>query len=1020
VTPSRVSLKHKRRLNFRGNHFAFSRSYFFRSHSGVRRIKNRKTVRVDLLVYLPVLGALIVVWITIAAFTLTERNIVIERAQTQLGLTASTLADFNELAQQANATVNSNGSDSRGAAIWRALLHYPTASIWVDEAGVVSAGQAPAGDLASYLVIEDARAGFAVHVALPRADALAEWRHSVRLRTGALFAVTLGFLILSRFLVRALQQRSSAEREVEAAQERVSQLASYKTQLEQTVAERTAELNGANSHLEAELLERKAVETALREHDALLNVVTKSAAQLLGAQHEDAIQSVLELVGQTIVVSRVQFCEILADDAGHLRSTILQEWCAPGTASMIADAVLQNLDLSACLPHAAATAMLSGEASFFIDDLTGRYFNVFKHAKMRSYLQIPVMIEGAMWGSLNFIDSADVQREWTWAESDSLKTLAGLVGVAVARARYVKELADANMIVQNSPTILYRLKGEPPFPLIYVSHNINKFGHDPKSLLGSRWIDTIVDSADEAKVTAAMARVLDKDSQASSIEFRLRTGEGSHRWVENRYTPVRDKDGRLLEVEGIIIDITERKAAEDKIATLARTDGLTGLANRTTFVERLRQAFASTARGASPFAILYIDLDHFKDVNDTLGHPVGDQLLREVANRLRNITRENDLIARLGGDEFAILQLDVNEAANAGALAAKIQESIAQPYLLAASQVTIVTASIGICPFGPGSVGPDAMLAQADLALYRSKNAGRNQYHFHTDDLDQEVRERVTVAEELKAAIDMGELELFYQPQVEIVSGNIVGMEGLLRWNHPRRGLLRAAEFIPQAEKARLTPAIGHWVLDQCCRQMRLWRDAGVAPPVIAINLSLSQLKDSRELVRDVNLTTARHGIEPGCLEFDVTEATLAQATLTHNDSLKQLRQLGAKIAIDDFGTEYSSFEYLRAYDVSHLKIAQSFINGADAIPERASMIRAIISIARELNIGVIAEGVETEEQRAQLASTGSTTHAQGYFFSEAVSAGRAAELLRDGAVKPMGAVDEVLLDYPRFAGSKK
>ena len=933
--------------------------------------------------YLPVLGALIVVWITIAAFTLTERNVVIERAQTQLDLTASTLADFNELALQASTTVNSDGSDSRSAAIWRALLRFPTASIWVDEAGVVSAGQAPAGDLTSYLVIEEVRAGFTVHVALPRADALAEWRHSVRLRAGALFAVTLGFLVLSRFLARALQQRSSAERAVEAAQERVSQLASYKTQLEQTVAERTAELNGVNGHLEAELLERKAVETALREHDALLKVVTKSAAQLLGAQHEDAIQSVLELVGQTIAVSRVQFCEILTDDAGHPRSTILQEWCALGAAPMIADTAPQNQDLSACL-------------------------------------QIPVMIEDATWGSLNFIDSADVRREWTWAESDSLKTLAGLVGVAVARARYVKELADANMIVQNSTTILYRLKGEPPFPLIYISHNINKFGHDPKSLLGSRWIDTIVDSADEAKVTAAMARVLDKDSQASSIEFRLRTGEGSHRWVENRYTPVRDEDGRLLEVEGIIIDITERKAAEDKIATLARTDGLTGLANRTTFVERLRQAFASTARGASPFAILYIDLDHFKDVNDTLGHPVGDRLLREVADRLRNITRENDLIARLGGDEFAILQLDVNEAANAGALAAKIQESLAQPYLLADSQVTIVTASIGICPFGPGSVGPDAMLAQADLALYRSKNAGRNQYHFHTDDLDQEVRERVTIAEELRAAIEKGELELFYQPQVEIVSGNIVGMEGLLRWNHPRRGLLRAAEFIPQAEKARLTPAIGHWVLDQCCRQMRLWRDAGVAPPVIAINLSLSQLKDSRELVRDFNLTTARHGIEPGCLEFDVTEATLAQATLTHNDSLKQLRQLGAKIAIDDFGTEYSSFEYLRAYDVSHLKIAQSFINGADAIPERASMIRAIISIARELNIGVIAEGVETEEQRAQLASTGSTTHAQGYFFSEAVSAGRAAELLRDGAVKPMRPVDEVLLDYPRLAGSKQ
>jgi diguanylate cyclase (GGDEF)-like protein/PAS domain S-box-containing protein len=987
---------------------------------GVRRIKGQTILRVDRLVYLPVLAALIVVWITIIAFTVTERNVVIERAQAQLGVTASTLADFNELAQQTTATVSHNGSDSRSAAIWRALLRYPTASIWVDEATIVTAGQVPTGDLASYLIIEDARSGFTVHVALPRADALAEWRRSAWLRAASVGVVSFGFLLLSRFLVRALQQRSNAEREVAAVQERVSQLASYKTQLERTVAERTAELNGANNSLQAELIERKTAETALREHDALLNVVTISAAQLLGAQHEDAIHAVLELVGQTIAVTRVQFCEIVTDDACHLRSTILQEWCAPGTDSVIDDTAMKNLNLSACLPGTSGATMQNGEASFFVDDLTGRYFNVFERAKMRSFLQIPVMIDGKVWGSLNFIDSADVQRKWSWAESDTLKTLAGLVGVAVARARYVKELADANMIVQNSPTVLYRLKGEPPFSLIYVSHNIRKFGHEAKSLLGSQWMHTIIDAEDEAKVTAAMARIVDKESRASSIEFRLRTGDGSCRWVENRYTPVRDKDGRLLEVEGIIIDITERKAAEEKIAALARTDGLTCLANRTTFVERLRQVFSSTVHGANPFAILYIDLDHFKDVNDTLGHPVGDLLLREVAGRLRNLTREGDLIARLGGDEFAILQVDVNEPASAGALAAKIQKSLAQPYLLGTSQVTIVTASIGICPFTLASLGPDAMLAQADLALYRSKNAGRNQYHFHTDDLDQEVRERVAVAEELKAALENGELELFYQPQVEIVSGNIVGMEALLRWNHPRRGLLRAADFIPQAEKARLTPAIGHWVLDQCCRQMRLWRDAGVAPPVIAINLSLAQLKDSRELVRDVRITTTRYGIEPRCLEFDVTEATLAQATLTHNDSLMQLRRLGAQIAIDDFGAEYSSFEYLRAYDVSHLKIAQSFINSADAIPERATMIRAIINIARELNIGVIAEGVETEEQRALLASTGSTTHAQGYYFSEAVAASRADELLREGAVKPMSSVDEVLLERPRLAGSKK
>jgi diguanylate cyclase (GGDEF)-like protein len=488
------------------------------------------------------------------------------------------------------------------------------------------------------------------------------------------------------------------------------------------------------------------------------------------------------------------------------------------------------------------------------------------------------------------------------------------------------------------------------------------------------------------------------------------TGDGGMRWVENRYTPVRGKDGRLIEVEGIIIDITERKAAEDKIALLARTDSLTGLANRATFIERLRQTFAAARRGANSFAILYIDLDHFKDVNDTLGHGVGDLLLREVADRLRNNTREMDVIARLGGDEFAIIQTDMPEPTTAASLAAKLQKALNTPYELAGNVISTVSASIGVCPYTSASASPDAMLAQADLALYRSKEEGRNRFHFHSDDLDQQVQERVVVVEELKRALEHDQLELYYQPQVEIISGRIVGMEALVRWNHPERGLLHASAFIPAAEKAGLTTALGNWVLEQACRQMRLWRTEGVAPPVIAINLSLTQVKSSGELVRAVREATLRWGIEPGALEFDVTEATLAQATLSHSDVLAQLRALGARIALDDFGTEYSSFEYLRAYDVSHLKIARSFVSSALEDPHSAAIIRSIVNLARELGIGVIAEGVETKEQRKMLAATGSPPRAQGHFYSEAVDAARASDMLRGGTMKPMEG-DELTLN---------
>jgi predicted signal transduction protein with EAL and GGDEF domain len=248
-------------------------------------------------------------------------------------------------------------------------------------------------------------------------------------------------------------------------------------------------------------------------------------------------------------------------------------------------------------------------------------------------------------------------------------------------------------------------------------------------------------------------------------------------------------------------------------------------------------------------------------------------------------TRASDLVARLGGDEFAVLQAEMGEPVNAGSLAAKLQAALAAPYLVNGNEARI-SVSIGICPYVPDCTGPDTMLAQADLALYRSKDEGRNRYHFHSDDLDQQVLERVTLAGELRKAIEHNELELEYQPQIELSSQNIVGMEALVRWNHPTRGMLGPGVFIPIAEKNGTIVALGQWVLDQACRQMRLWRDEGVAPQVIAVNLSLFQVKNGEELLRSVNATIAKWRLAPADLEFDVTEATLAQLKWTRNEVL--------------------------------------------------------------------------------------------------------------------------------------
>jgi predicted signal transduction protein with EAL and GGDEF domain len=377
-------------------------------------------------------------------------------------------------------------------------------------------------------------------------------------------------------------------------------------------------------------------------------------------------------------------------------------------------------------------------------------------------------------------------------------------------------------------------------------------------------------------------------------------------------------------------------------------------------------------------------------------------LLKTVADRLKITTRESDLIARLGGDEFAVLQSSLADAADAGQLAAKIRSTLARPYLLEGNELH-VTASVGISFYDPLVAGPDDLLAQADLALYRAKEEGRNQYRFHSAELDHEARERVAIAEELRLALDRDEFELYYQPQVEFSTGAIVGMEALIRWHHPTRGLLTPGTFLPVAEKTGAIMGIGQWVLDRACQQMNLWRKARIAPKSVAVNLSLAQLRAEQELVESVIATLDKWKVAPEELELDVTESMLAHTTLSQNDAIERLQKLGVNIAIDDFGTQYSSLDYLKTYSVSRLKIPQPMVDAAAHDPGSAAMVRAIVSIARELRIEVVAQGVETETQWSFLTEAAPTAKVQGYYYSAPVQAEQAAELLRAKRIVPAG-----------------
>jgi diguanylate cyclase (GGDEF)-like protein len=442
--------------------------------------------------------------------------------------------------------------------------------------------------------------------------------------------------------------------------------------------------------------------------------------------------------------------------------------------------------------------------------------------------------------------------------------------------------------------------------------------------------------------------------------------------------------------------------ANRRILELAQTDLLTNLPNRRAFLRRLTMAFTESWRGAPPFAVLYLDIDNFKDVNDTLGHAMGDLLLKEVVSRLRSGVRSDDFVARFGGDEFAIFLPDVTDPATAGELAARIGKLLAAPFNIQGHKLRI-TSSIGIALYSSEVVGPEAMMMQADLALYGAKDDGRNCYRFHSHDLDREVHERVHVAEELSAALEHGELELYYQPQVELATGRIIGIEALVRWNHKERGLLTPGAFIPVAEKTGAILPLGNWVFEDACRQLKLWHSEGIAPQVVSVNVSGVQFKSASDLEREVEESLTRWSLNPGNLELELTESVLMEATRRHSNTLDKLRQLGIKIAIDDFGTGYSSLKYLTTYPVNRLKLAPEFVFRVTVDYRNAAVVRAAIRLANELGLDVIAEGVETEAQVRFLMGAG-CEQAQGYYFSRPVPAAKATELLRAGRIEPASA----------------